>query len=163
MAAKTALDIPLFDMLKEDHDKVLDLFESYEDASEAEQKEIVSTIVRELEIHATLEESIVYPAIRAELDDQSIMNEADEEHRLAKLLVEELKKYKAGKPKFDAKVKVLGDLVKHHAEEEEDEMFSQAKTCDIDWDLLAEKVSKKKAQLMVKKKSMSSSEKKGSK
>ncbi len=163
MAAKTTTDIPLFELLKEDHDKVLDLFESYEDASEEEQKEIVATIVRELDIHAALEESIVYPAIRAELDDQSIMNEADEEHRLAALLVDELKKFKPGNPKFDAKVRVLGDLVDHHAEKEEEELFAQAERCDIDWDLLEEKVTKKKAQLMMETRSKAAPSKKSKK
>ena len=61
------------------------------------------------------------------------MNEAVEEHHLVHVLIAELKKLKPSDERFDAKFNVLGELVKHHIEEEEGEMFPQAEKGDIDW------------------------------
>jgi hemerythrin-like domain-containing protein len=82
--------------------------------------------MHELEIHAELEEGLVYPAIRAGIDDDNLMNEANEEHHLVHVLIAELKKLDPSDETFRAKFTVLGELVKHHVKEEDGEMFPKA-------------------------------------
>ncbi|MCS6263595.1 MAG: hemerythrin domain-containing protein [Nitrospira sp.] len=150
MARAAGFVSTVFEMLKEDHDKVKKLFEDFESAEGRERGEIAKTAIQELEIHADLEERLIYPAIRAELDDADMMNEAVEEHHLVHVLIAELKKLKSGDEKFQAKFSVLSELVKHHIQEEEDEMFPKAEACDIDWESLEATVLKRKETLMAK-------------
>ena len=81
------------DMLREDHKKVKGLFEEFEQAEDATtKKRIVETALTELEVHSKLEEELIYPAIRAEIDNDELMDEALEEHHVVHGLLEELKK-----------------------------------------------------------------------
>lgn len=148
--AKSAIVPGVIDMLKEDHDKVKALFEEFQEAEGKEKSEIAHTAIQDLEVHAELEEKLIYPAIRAEIDEDDMMNEAVEEHHLVHVLIAELKKLKASDDKFQAKFTVLGELVKHHIEEEEGEMLPQAEKANIDWDELETRVMKRREQLMTK-------------
>ena len=150
MARAAGFVSTVFEMLKEDHDKVKKLFEDFESAEGRERGEIAKTAIQELEIHADLEERLIYPAIRAEVDAADMMNEAIEEHHLVHVLIAELKKLKPGDEKFQAKFSVLSELVKHHIEEEEGEMFPKAEECDIDWESLEASVMKRKETLLAK-------------
>lgn len=128
------------EMLQEDHDKVKKSFKQFEkldreDAATAE--ELVRTVCEELKIHTTLEEEIFYPAVRDAIEDEDIMNEAQVEHDTAKILIEQLESMGADDPNFHATFTVLSEYVKHHIEEEEDEMFPQAKKTDLDFEELA--------------------------
>ena len=150
MAGKTAFASGVVEMLKEDHAKVKGLFEEFESADGQEQAEIAATAIFELEIHAELEEKLIYPAIREAIDDSDMMNEAVEEHHLVHVLIKELKKLKPKDEKFHAKFSVLSELVKHHIEEEEGEMLPEAERHYIDWDALEVAVMKRKEALMAK-------------
>jgi hypothetical protein len=97
-----------------------------------------------------LEEELVYPAIAEVLDDEEAVNEAKEEHHVARLLIKELHKMDAGGEAFATKFKVLGELVGHHIEEEEGEMFPQAQESGFEPESISEKVSKRRAKLMQK-------------
>ena len=139
------------EMLQEDHDKVKKSFKQFEkldreDAATAE--ELVRTVCEELKIHTTLEEEIFYPAVRDAIEDEDIMNEAQVEHDTAKILIEQLESMGADDPNFHATFTVLGEYVKHHIEEEEDEMFPQAKKTDLDFEELAERMRSRKQELM---------------
>ena len=94
----------------------------------------------EFEIHAELEEKLIYPAIREGIEEDAMMNEAVEEHH--HVLIKELKRLKPKGETFQAKFKVLGELVKHHIEEEEGEMLPKAEKSNIDWETLETKVMK---------------------
>ena len=137
-------------MLKEDHKKVKELFEEFESAEGRERAEIAATAILELEVHAELEEKLIYPAIRQEIEEDDLMNEAIEEHHLVHILMKELKKLKPNDETFQAKFKVLGELVKHHIEEEEGEMLPKAEKSDIDWETLEATVMKRKETLLAK-------------
>ena len=78
------------------------------------------------------------------------MNEAIEEHHLVHVLIKELKKLAPRDEKFQAKFSVLGELVKHHIEEEEGEMLPKAEDSEIDWEALEVKVMKRREALMSK-------------
>ena len=150
MPGKAAFASGVIDMLKEDHQKVKELFEQFESAEGSERAEIAATAIMELEIHAELEEKLIYPAIRQEIDEDDMMNEAVEEHHLVHVLIKELKKLKPADEIFQAKFTVLGELVKHHIEEEEDEMLPKAEKSEINWESLEATVMKRKEALVTK-------------
>jgi hypothetical protein len=148
---QTATGSNIIEMLKADHKKVKALFEEFEDALDAKtQQQLVNTALMELEIHAALEEKLIYPAFREEFDDEDLMDEALEEHHLVHRTIAELKKMKPRDDRFKAKFTVLGESVKHHIEEEESEMLPKAEESDIDWEALEKRVQKRKEQLASK-------------
>ena len=135
-------------ILKRDHDTVKDLFEEFEKAKQrAAKKKIVANALTELKIHAVIEEEIFYPAVRAELA-KDMMNEADEEHHVAKILIAELEKMTGKEDHYDAKFTVLAENVRHHIKEEESEMLSKARSLPIDFDALGARVMERKEALM---------------
>jgi hemerythrin superfamily protein len=150
MAETAAVASGVIEMLKEDHEKVKRLFEDFESAESREQADIAATAIMELEVHADLEEKLIYPAIREHTDEDEMMNLAVEEHHLVHVLIRELKKLKPKDEVFQAKFKVLGELVKHHIEEEEGEMFPKAQESDIDWEKLEAAVMKRRETMINK-------------
>lgn len=114
------------EMLRQDHRKVQQLFQEFEQSDDtAAQRQIAQTAIRELEVHATLEEEIFYPAAMEELDEPDLINEAQEEHHVVKILANELKKMRGNEERFKAKFTVMAESVKHHIQEEEGELFPQ--------------------------------------
>ena len=140
----------VFEMLKTDHRHVQDLFTKFEDADKRARASIADETLTALEVHAALEEELVYPAIAEVIDDEELVNEAKEEHHVAKFLIKELRKMDAEDEGFSTKFKVLGELVGHHIEEEEGEMFPQAQEGGFEPESISEEVSKRKAKLMQK-------------
>jgi hypothetical protein len=140
----------VFEMLKTDHRHVQELFTKFEDADKRARASIAEETLTALEVHAALEEELVYPAIAEVIEDEETVNEAKEEHHVAKLLIKELHKMDAADEAFATKFKVLGELIGHHVEEEEGEMFPQAQEAGFEPESLFEEVSKRKAKLMQK-------------
>lgn len=118
--------VNVLDLLKEDHRKVKGLFEEFKAADAKSRQRIADETLQDLEIHTQIEDSIVYPAIRVILDDEETVDEAVEEHHVVGLLIKELRKMKATEDGYQVKFKVLGELVEHHIEEEENEMLPEA-------------------------------------
>ena len=141
---------PVLTMLKADHKKVKALFAEFEEASARKREDIARTAIQDLEVHAELEEGLIYPAIRAGIKDNEVMNEANEEHHLVHVLIAELKELEPSDEAYQAKFTVLGELVKHHVKEEEGEMFPQAQKAKIDWEELQAEVTERKEQLMAR-------------
>ena len=150
------------ELLREDHQKVQDLFEEFEGADNRSRQRIADQALTELEIHAKLEEGLVYPAIRDALDEEDMMDEALEEHHVAELLIKELRKMGPKDERYKAKFTVLAEIVKHHIEEEESEILPQAEETDIDMAELGQEAMALKEKLMSKMNSGSSSKKKQS-
>ena len=139
------------EMLKEDHDKVKKAFKEFEklDREDSETvQQLVQTVCEELKVHTTLEEEIVYPALREALEDEDLMNEAQVEHETAKMLIEQLENMGPDDPNYHATFTVLGEYVKHHVKEEEDEMFPQARKTDLDFEDLATRMRERKQELI---------------
>ena len=134
-------------ILKKDHQQLKDLFDEFENAEKLQQKQrIAKTIVKELKAHAAVEEEMFYPAVRAAVGGK-IMNEADVEHHVAKLLVAEIENMDGTEGHFDAKVHVLAESVRHHIKEEENDMMPKAKSADIDFEILGDRLLARKEQL----------------
>ena len=115
-------------LLREDHRKVKKLFSQYEkleDEDSEEKGELFQTIQKELTIHAQIEEELFYPALEKVDDEETrkLVLEAHEEHSLVKTYLAELSKMTPEDETFDAKMKVLMENVKTHADEEEEELF----------------------------------------
>jgi hypothetical protein len=139
-------------LLKQDHETLKDLFEKFEETeSNAAKAKIVSEALMELKLHATVEEELFYPALRQQIEDEDgIMDEADEEHHVAKVLVAELEKMSGNEDHWDAKFTVLAESVRHHIKEEESTMFKEAKKTDIDFDVLGNQMAHRKQVLKQK-------------
>jgi hemerythrin superfamily protein len=118
-------------LLKEDHKKVKGLLEQLEKTSSGNRREQLSSkIETELKIHTTIEEEIFYPAYReaaTKKDDRELFFEAQEEHHVVKLVLPEVRSTPTDAEEYEAKAKVLKELVLHHAKEEEKEMFPRAR------------------------------------
>ena len=139
---------PTTALLKEDHERVKALFERFEEAKgRAAKIRIVREALAELKVHAALEEELFYPAVRKPVGKE-IMNEADEEHHVAKLLIAELDAMDGTESHFDAKFQVLAENVRHHIEEEESEMLPKAEKVKVDFEALAEKMRRRKERLV---------------
>ncbi|HEY4068989.1 MAG TPA: hemerythrin domain-containing protein [Burkholderiaceae bacterium] len=136
-------------LLRADHKKVSALFDEFEKArSSKRKKEIVSTICRELIAHTTIEEEIFYPAVQAALKDHELVPEANVEHMSVKDLIAQVKDIEPGDDMYDARVKVMGEFVKHHVKEEQNEMFPKAKKTKLDMRELGARMAARKAELM---------------
>jgi hemerythrin superfamily protein len=108
-------------LLHEDHAKVKELFEETEGAADQKEKErIFDDINSELETHARIEETVFYPAMKEHEELKKMVLESIEEHKQIKLLLKEIDNLKSESEKFEPKLKVLMENVKHHAEEEEE-------------------------------------------
>jgi Hemerythrin HHE cation binding domain len=140
----------LFELLKTDHRRVKELFSQFEKADKQTKIGIAEEILIQLEIHTAIEEELVYPAIRDAIDNEDLVDEAKEEHHVAKLLIKELRKMKAGEDDFATKFKVLKEIIHHHVEEEEQEMFPQTEESGLDTSELGEAVVTRKNKLMQK-------------
>lgn len=128
---KAALE-SVIEILSKDHDEVDEMFAEYKklmdyEATAAKRKALATKICDALTRHAEIEEQVVYPAARKYIqeDSEEIMDHADVEHATLKGLIERISSVDGNDPHFDACVHVLGEYVKHHVEEEEDEMFSE--------------------------------------
>jgi hemerythrin superfamily protein len=121
-------------LLKDDHKKVRGLLAELESTTARGTKkrtQLLSTIGKELRVHTKIEEEIFYPALREageKSDDEKMYFEALEEHRAAgELVLPDLEKTAPDSEKFSGRAKVLKELVEHHADEEEKEMFPRAR------------------------------------
>ncbi len=139
---------PAVALLKDDHDRVKDLFDRFEAAKDrAAKRKVVRAALTELKVHAAIEEELFYPAVRKAVGKE-IMTEADEEHHVAKLLVAELDRMDGSEAHFDAKFRVLAENVRHHIKEEEGEMLPKAQGAKIDFTTLTEQMTRRKERLL---------------
>ncbi len=118
-------------LLKNDHRSVEKLFKAYEKAGDNAHKtkrRLVDSMIEELSVHAAIEEQVFYPAARKEVPQStSEVLEALEEHHVVKWQLSELERLNTSDERFDAKVTVLMENVRHHVKEEEGEFFPEVR------------------------------------
>jgi hypothetical protein len=148
---RTARRDPLaITLLKKDHREVEGMFDEYEQLeNDAEKQALFNKIALALKVHTQIEEEILYPEERGEVDDD-LLDEAYVEHDGAKKLIAEIEAMKPSDEFYDAKVKVLSEYIKHHVKEEEQPggLFSQAKKGDEDLEAMGERLKARKEELM---------------
>lgn len=152
-ARKTEAAPDAITLLKNDHREVEGWFEEFEETNSGAKKgKLARQICTALKVHTQIEEEIFYPACRAAGIEDDMMDEADVEHDGAKKLIEEIEAGKPGDDHWDARVKVLSEMIKHHVKEEEqrDGMFAKAKKADLDLDELGAQLQARKDELMAR-------------
>ena len=139
------------ELLISDHRKVERLFERYEqekDGNEETRQQLCERICGELKIHAQVEEELFYPWAREQLDEDEMIEEALVEHQSAKDLIAQIESAGRMDASLDAKVKVLGEYIKHHVKEEENEMFPRVRGEREALDELGQELASRKTELM---------------
>ena len=139
-------------LLTADHDEARAIFSKYEelgDRAHASKKKLAQEVCNALTVHAQIEEEIFYPALRTQGKEfQDMLDEAEVEHAGAKDLIAQIEAMDPQDDLYDAKVKVLGEQIDHHATEEEDEMFPKCRKTKLDLVALGEELLARKQELM---------------
>ena len=147
---ETAASADAIALLKSDHRQVEEWFAQFEKArNDARKLELATNICNSLTVHTAIEEEIFYPAFLAATDDKDMHHEAEIEHDGAKKLIAEIEASGPEDDYFDAKLKVLSEMIKHHVKEEERPggMFAEARKSAMDLDALGEEMAARKEQL----------------
>jgi hemerythrin superfamily protein len=139
-------------LLKSDHREVENLFRQFESTrSDGRKLELAQKICTALKTHTEIEEEIFYPAFLEATDDKKIHHEAETEHEGAKRLIAEIEASGPDDDYYDAKVKVLSEMIKHHVKEEEKPggMFAKARQSDMDLGEIGAQLKTRKNELML--------------
>jgi hemerythrin superfamily protein len=139
-------------LLISDHKEVSALFAKYEKGSKqytaAEKATLAKEICNALTVHAQIEEEIFYPSCREHVHKaEDLLAEAKVEHQSLKELIAKIEQEEPGTDEFDAEVTVLGEYVKHHVKEEQNELFPKVRKSDLDLKQLGEQLAVKKEEL----------------
>ena len=148
--SRTKTSADAIDLLKQDHERVEKAFKEFEklDRQDAEAcRRLIGGVCEALTMHTTLEEEIFYPAVREAIDDEDLMNEAAVEHETARMLIEQLQNMGPDDPNYFATFTVLGEYVRHHIKEEQNEMFPAARKSGIDLAALGERLRARRDEL----------------
>ena len=139
--------IDAVELLERQHREVEAMFERFEnmtDRAKVSKKKLADEICNALIMHTTIEEEIFYPATReaskASEETDDMIDEAVVEHASAKDLIAQILEMDPDDDLYDAKVKVLSELVEHHVEEEEEEMFPKARELKLDMAALGQEM-----------------------
>ena len=138
-------------LLKVDHRQVETWFGQFESSRSAgKKKTLAQQVCQALIVHTQIEEEIFYPAFLEATEDKDIHHEAEVEHQGAKRLIAEIQSSGPEDDYYDAKMKVLSEMIKHHVKEEEqrDGMFAKARQSDLDLKALGEQLATRKSELM---------------
>lgn len=138
------------ELLEQDHRQVEELFEQYDQlkADDERKGDLVQKICLALEIHAQIEEEIFYPKAREATKDNDLIDESLVEHATVKSLISEIEEMEVGDDLFDAKIRVLGEMVKHHIHEEEGELFPEIESAKIDLEAVGKELTERKEALL---------------
>ena len=101
-------------MLKSDHRYVKELFSSFEETDNNAHPSLAAKALTVLEIHGSLEEELIHPAIDEVIENQDMVKNAREVHHIAKLLIQDLKGIDVADTRFAVKFKLLGDMIEPH-------------------------------------------------
>ncbi len=137
-------------LLKADHKQVATWFEQFEKSrSDSRKVDLAGRICGALRVHTTIEEEIFYPAFIEATEDKDLHHEAEVEHDGARNLIGQIEKSGPSDDYFDAKVKVLSEMIKHHVKEEEqrDGMFARARAAGMDLEGLGQAMLERKKAL----------------
>jgi hemerythrin superfamily protein len=152
MARSQGASLPLaLELLTSDHRKVEQLFKMYEDEKEGDEqtkRDLAQKICGELTVHAQVEEELFYPWLKENMDEMDKVEEAYIEHASAKDLIAQIQGASEIDDTYDAKVKVLSEYIKHHVQEEENEIFTEVSSQQEELDELGQEMAARKAELM---------------
>ena len=138
-------------LLKADHRQVEEWFDEYDELKEDDDRkaELAQKICLALKVHAQIEEEIFYPQAREATKDNDLIDEAVVEHATVKNLIAEIESMEVGEDLYDAKIRVLGEMVKQHIKEEEEELFPELEPAKMDLEAFGKELAERKEELMV--------------
>jgi hypothetical protein len=136
--------------LEQDHREVEEWFDEYNELKEEDNRKgaLAEKICLALKVHAQIEEEIFYQQAREATKDNDLIDEAAVEHATVKHLIGEIEGMEVGEELYDAKIRVLGEMVKHHIKEEEEELFPELVPTKMDLDAVGKELAKRKEELM---------------
>jgi hemerythrin superfamily protein len=134
-------------LLKQDHEKVRQMFEEFEKADEDRKFELAAEICQALTVHATIEEEIFYPQVRESIEAEDLMFEAEIEHDTVKNLIERVQEGEVDETQLSAMIKVMNEYVNHHVNEEQRRMFPRVKRSELDLEALGKELLARKTEL----------------
>ena len=139
-----------FEVLEEDHREVEEWFDEYDELEKDDDRkaELAEKICLALKVHAQIEEEIFYPRAREATKDDELIDEAVVEHATVKNMISEIEGMEVGEELYDAKIRVLGEMVKRHIREEEEELFPELQSAKMDLDELGKELAERKEELM---------------
>ena len=139
-----------FDVLEEDHREVEEWFDEYDELEKDDERksELSEKICTALKVHAQIEEEILYPQARKATKDDDLIDEALVEHATVKNLIAEIEAMEVGEELYDAKIRVLGEMVKQHIKEEEDELLPEVQSAKVDLEALGKELAERKEELI---------------
>jgi hemerythrin-like domain-containing protein len=140
-------------LLRADHQAAQEMFQDYaalcadEEQDSTAKQDLADRICAELSVHAQIEEEIFYPALRQFLEEEVLLDEAEVEHASTRELIAQLQEMEVGDDLFDAKVTVLGEYINHHIDEEQGELFIEAKSAKVDLQDLGQQLRARRREL----------------
>ena len=134
-------------LLRQDHDEVRKMFEEFESADEDRKFELAAEICQALTVHSTIEEEIFYPQVREAIDAEDMMTEAEIEHTSVKQLIERVQAGEVDEVQLTAMIKVMGEYVNHHVNEEQRKMFPRVRRAELDLEALGRELLERKTEL----------------
>ena len=149
--AKSAAQQDAIALLKADHRQVEEWFKQFESSrNEGRKQSLAQKVCQALKVHAQIEEEIFYPAFLEATEDKDTHHEAEVEHDGAKKLIAEIESAGPQDDYYDARMKVLSEMIKHHVKEEEQRggMFAEARESGMDLKALGGQLAARKAELM---------------
>ena len=140
-------------LLKDEHDALKKLLEKADGTTERGVKtreELLSRIKNDLTVHEAIEEEIFYPALKEHAETKEITLEAYEEHHVVDEVMSEIERTPFDDERWGAKFTVMKENIEHHIEEEEGEMFKQAREVldPADLDDLGQRMEARKKELV---------------
>jgi hemerythrin superfamily protein len=136
-------------LIRKDHKRVEGLFKKFTRAKNSDaRKRIAHQALEELEVHTKLEEEIFYPAVRRELHEEEMLDEAQIDHDQAKQLIRELMTMNGEDHAFDEKFSELVECIQNHVEEEEGELLPAVEDSPMDLGECGDRMSERKQELL---------------
>jgi len=139
-----------FELLEQDHREVEEWFDEYDELQDDDDRkaELAEKICLALKVHARIEEEIFYPQAREATKDNDLIDEAVVEHATVKNLIGEIEAMEVGEELYDAKIRVLGEMVKQHIKEEEEELFPEIQSAKMDNEAVGRELAERREELM---------------
>ena len=140
----------VLELLEQVHREVEDWFDEYDELKEDDNRkgQLAEKICLALKVHAQIEEEIFYPQAREATKDNYLIDEALVEHATVKKLISEIEAMEVNEELYDAKMRVLGEMVKHHINEEEEELFPELEAAKMDLNAVGKEIAERKEELM---------------
>ena len=134
-------------LLRQDHDEVRKMFEEFESADEDRKFELAAEICQALTVHSTIEEEIFYPQVRAAINAEDLMSEAEIEHDSIKQLIERVQTGEVDEIQLTAMMKVMNEYVNHHVNEEQRKIFPRVRRAELDLEAMGRELLERKTEL----------------